>query len=307
MRIVVTGASGFIGSHLCRDLVAEGHTVAALSRSPEPRRLRDLAGRVTLMLGELSDLVDCAEAIADFAPDAVAHLGWRGVAGADRHASSQIDNIGWTAELIERCRDAGARVFLGVGSQAEYGPKPGPVAPDADPRPTTLYGEVKLATARIGARLAEGAGLRFVWMRVFSVFGPDDHPYWMLPGLIGSLLRGERPALTAGDQLWDFLPVADAARAIRLALATEGARGVYNLGSGRAPRLRDTVKTVRDLVDSALPLGFGEIPYGPNAVMHLEADIASLRRDTGWEPSPSLGPALAETVAWYRAHRWATA
>ncbi len=64
------------------------------------------------------------------------------------------------------------------------------------------------------------------------------------------------------------------------------------------------MEAVRDLVDPALPLGFGEVPYGPNAVMHLEADVASLRRDTGWEPSPDLGPALAETVAWYRANPW---
>ena len=257
-----------------------------------------------ILRGELSDLATCSNAIEDFAPDAVVHLAWRGVAGAERQASAQVDNIGWTAELMERCRVAGAQAFLGVGSQAEYGPKSGPVAPDADTRPTTLYGEAKLATARIGARLAEGAGLRFVWMRVFSVFGPDDHPYWMLPSLIGSLLRGERPALTAGDQLWDFLPVADAVRAIRLALETDAARGVYNLGSGRAPRLRETVRAVRDLVDPALPLGFGEVPYGANPVMHLQADVASLKRDTGWKPSPDLGPALTEMVAWYRANFW---
>lgn len=304
MRIVVTGASGFIGSHLCRDLVANGHEVAILSRSRDPRRIRDLAGRITFIPGEFSCISACADAIVAFGPEAVAHLGWQGVAGADRHSSGQVDNIGWTVDLLESCHDAGARVFLGVGSQAEYGPKSEPISPDAVARPTTLYGEAKLATARISARLADQTGMRFVWMRVFSVFGPDDHPYWMLPSLIGALLRGERPALTGGDQLWDFLAVADAARAIRLALESESAHGIYNLGSGRAPRLRGTIEAVRDLIDPALPLGFGELPYGANQVMRLEADVTTLQRDTGWQPAGDLGPALAETVDWYRANPW---
>ena len=304
MRIIVTGASGFIGSHLCRDLVANGHDVAVLSRSREPRRLVDLLGRITLIEGELSDLAACSEPIAGFAPEAVAHLGWQGVAGKDREAASQVDNVGWTVDLLERCREAGARTFLGVGSQAEYGPKSELIAPDDAPRPTTLYGEVKLATARIGARLAEGHGMRFVWTRVFSVFGPDDHPYWMLPSLIGALLRRERPALTGGDQLWDFLPVADAARAIRLCLESDRASGVYNLGSGRAPRLKETIEAVRDLIDPELTLGFGEVPYRHDQVMRLQADVSALRHDTGWDPTTDLALSLAETVGWYRDNRW---
>ena len=304
MRIIVTGASGFMGSHLCRDLVANGHEVAVLSRSREPRRLQDLFGRVTFIEGELSDLAACYGPIAGFTPDAVAHLGWQGVAGRDRDAASQVDNIGWTIDLLELCRQAGARTFLGVGSQAEYGPKSEPIAPDDATRPTTIYGEAKLASARIGARLAEQHDMRFVWMRVFSVFGPDDHPYWMLPSLIGSLLRRERPALTGGDQLWDFLPVADAARAIRLCIETERASGVYNLGSGRAPRLRVTIEAVRDLVDPELALGWGELPYRHDQVMRLQADVSALRRDIGWEPAADLVLALTETVGWYRENRW---
>lgn len=304
MRVLLTGGGGFIGSHLCRGLIEAGHDVAALSRGGEPWRLRDVRDRVTLIRGDLASLDGCAGAVEAFAPDAVAHLGWQGVANFDRNDPVQVRNVGWTADLLDLGRRAGARVFLGLGSQAEYGPKSAVTGPSDETRPTTLYGECKLAAGRIGARLAAESGMRFVWMRVFSTFGPADHAYWMVPGLIGSLMRGERPALTLGEQRWDFLFVTDAARAIRLALETEAASGFYALGSGSAPTLRSTVEAIRDAVDPSLPLGFGDVPYRPDQVMRLQADVSALHRDLGWEPRIGIGEGIAETVAWYKANPW---
>ena len=304
MRILLTGGSGFIGSHLCRELVDAGHTVAALSRGTSLWRMKDALDAVTLVKGDLGNLAACAQAISSFRPEAVAHLGWQGVANFDRDSPLQVKNIGWTAELFEMARDVGARVFLGLGSQAEYGPKSAVIGADDATSPTTLYGEAKLATGRIAARLANDAGMRFVWMRVFSTYGSKDHPYWMVPSLIGRLLKGERPALTAGDQLWDFLHVADAARAIRLALETDDAHGFYALGSGHAPRLRSTIETIRDEIDPRLPLGFGDVAYRPDQVMILQADTSGLTRDCGWEPRMDLRAGLAHTVAWYKSNPW---
>lgn len=304
MRVLLTGGGGFIGSHACRDLVHAGHAVAVLSRSRRPWRIDDLLGRIGLIQGDLADLEASAEQIRSFAPDAVVHAGWQGVGNQDRNAPGQVDNIGWMADLMALVHEVGTRVFLGLGSQAEYGPKSDMIGPDDEPRPTTLYGEVKLAAGRIGASLARQYGMRFVWMRVFSTFGPTDHPYWMIPGLIGDLLDGKKPALTAGDQLWDFLFVEDAARAIRLALETDGAQGVYALGSGAAPRLRETIEAVRNAIDPALPLGFGDVPYRPDQVMRLQADTAALRRDLNWEPKVCLEDGLRRTVDWYMANRW---
>ena len=146
--------------------------------------------------------------------------------------------------------------------------------------------------------------MRFVWMRVFSTFGPADHAYWMIPGLIGSLMKRERPTLTLGEQRWDFLFVADAARAIRLALDTEAAAGVYALGSGVAPTLRSTVEAIRDAIDPSLPLGFGDVAYRPDQVMLLQADVSALHRDLGWKPRTTIDEGIMETVAWYQANSW---
>lgn len=304
MRVLVTGGSGFIGCHLCLDLIEAGHEVAVVSRDACSWRLEPIISRISVIRGDLSTLDRCAEAMAEFRPDAVAHLGWQGVGNLDRNSPAQVKNIAWTAELIERSHAMGAKVFLGLGSQAEFGPRSAAIGPDDKTEPTTLYGESKLAAGRIASRLAEHVHIRCIWMRVFSIFGPKDHAYWMIPSLIGSLLKGQRPALTLGEQLWDFLYVEDAVRAMRLALETEAARGVYALGSGAAPSLRSTIEIIRDQIDPNLQLGFGEIAYRPDQVMLLQADISALRRDLGWEPRTDLRRGLADTVAWYSANQW---
>ena len=92
----------------------------------------------------------------------------------------------------------------------------------------------------------------------------------------------------------------DVAEAVHAVAATKTARGVYNLGSGRAIPVREVVERIRDCVDPSRPLGFGELAYRPDQVMHLEADITRLKRDTGWSPSTSLADGIERTVRWYR-------
>src|SRR5205809_3338037 len=118
----------------------------------------------------------------------------------------------------------------------------------------------------------------------------------MIPYLIDALHHGERPALTLGEQSWDYIYVRDAAEAIYMAAAAGGASGAFNLGSGEAHTLRSVVERVRDLVDPSLPLGFGEVPYRPDQVMHLQADITRLKALTGWHPRTTLDEGLRWTV-----------
>jgi len=300
MRIFLTGASGFIGSALCRALLDAGHEVAALTRTEKPWRVADRTDEITWISGSLETISDWQEELRSFHPDAVGHLGWAGVANSDRDSCIQVDNLPWCAKLVELASSAGAHTFLGLGSQAEYGPKPEAIASDAETDPTTLYGEAKLAACNICGHLARLHGMRFVWMRVFSTYGPGDHPYWMIPSIIDLMLQGKSPALTAGEQQWGFLHVEDAARAIRMAFETEAARGIYALGSPDAPRLRATVEAIRDYIDPSLMLGFGEVPYREDQVMYLAADTTRLKEDLDWAPVVPLDEGLRQTVDWFR-------
>jgi nucleoside-diphosphate-sugar epimerase len=142
--------------------------------------------------------------------------------------------------------------------------------------------------------------MRFAWARVFSAYGPWDHADTLIMHCIASLLRGEKPALTACEQRWDYLHIQDVGRALFL-IGEKGRDGsAYNIGSGQARPLRDYVEIVRDAIDPSLPLGLGEVPYAPGQVMHLCADIASLSADTGFLPAISFDEGIRQTIAWYQ-------
>ena len=301
-RVFVTGASGFVGSAVVRELVSQGREVAVLLRaSSAPQRLAGCADKLRVVRADLRGLEAVAGEIADFKPDAVLHLGWEGVKGAERNSPMQAANIESSMALFRIAGDLGCKAFVGMGSQAEYGPAPGKLDESAPTRPTTVYGAAKLSTCLMLDRLGAANGQPFAWLRLFSSYGPGDDPSWLLQYLARMLLSGQRPALTAAQQMWDYIHVDDVAGAVIAAMDAR-AHGVFNLGSGQAHRLEDIITTLRDLIDPGLPLGFGEVPYRPDQVMHLEADIARLTAATGWRPQVSLEVGLRQVIDWLREH-----
>jgi UDP-glucose 4-epimerase len=166
-------------------------------------------------------------------------------------------------------------------------------------RPVTAYGVAKLASAVLTAKMSEMVDIRHTWVRLAAVYGPGDDPKHLIPSTIRTLLAGKKPALTLGEQRWDYLYVEDAAKAL-VRIAATGATGILNLASGETIVIRKLVEHIRALVDPALPLGFGDDAYRDDQVMHLEPDIARLRSATGWEREVSLDDGLRRTIAWYR-------
>lgn len=299
-KILVTGATGFIGAAVARQLVQEGRDVALTLRpNTNTHRITDLLNHVTIIHADLNDPSLDANLFTAFSPDAAAHLAWSGVHGSDRNNPAQIENVPATVALYRAVTATGCRRIVALGSQAEYGPCANRASESTPTNPTTIYGAAKLATFWLLNRMAAVDGVSAAWLRLFSSYGPGDHPNWMIPYLINTLLRRERPALTQCEQLWDYIYVDDAAAAV-VALIDNDAQGPFNLGSGEAQPLRKIVETIRDQIDPALPLGFGEVPYRPDQVMHLEADINRLRSATGWAPKMSLEEGLARTINHFR-------
>ncbi len=302
-KILVTGATGFVGARVVRQLVEQGRDVAVLVReSSATRRIDDIIGRCTVIRGDLAQIGATSAALSGYGPQAVLHLAWGGVKGADRNHLMQLRNVQSSIALYEMTQALGCGHFVGLGSQAEYGLLSGRIAETAPTRPTTLYGAAKLATGLVLERAAAATERPFSWLRLFSSYGPDDNPSWLIPYLIARLQAGERPSLTPGEQVWDYLHVDDVAAGVIAALDA-GAVGVFNLGSGQGRPLRDIITTLRDTIDPALPLGFGEVPYRPDQVMHLEADIGALTAATGWQPTIDLAEGLASTAAWFGQER----
>lgn len=301
MRLFITGASGFVGAVTLRLALEAGHEVAAPVRpgSSAPR-LIPFAGQYQHLDLDLHDTPKVVAAIALFRPDAVLHLAWWGVANTARFERLQItDNIEMACVLVEAAASAGASAFIGMGSQGEYGAASS-MQENALPAPTSLYGAAKIAALHLTHQLAAQAGLRHVWLRLFSTYGPEDNDGWLIPMLIVKMLAGRRPRTTLGTQCWDWLHVDDVARAVLSVATTPTVKGVFNLGSGQAIAVREVIERIRDLAAPGMELVFGEIPFRPDQVMHMEADITRLKAATGWAPLIPIDKGLAQTVAWYR-------
>jgi len=301
MKLFITGASGFVGAELLRIALDDGHEVVAPVRPTSgAHRLAPYKGRYTHLALDIGDAVALTSALEATRPDAVVHLAWAGVNNAARFDQTQITlNIDTACALVNAAGAAGCSAFVGVGSQGEYGASSA-MLEDCLPTPTTLYGAAKVATLFLTTQLAAQAGMRHAWLRLFSTYGPDDNDGWMIPSLIKQMLQGQRPKTTLGTQHWDWLHVTDVARGILATAVSPTATGVFNLGSGRAIRVRDAIEMLRDLAAPQMELKFGEIPFRPDQVMRMQANIEKLRAATGWAPRIGMREGMASTVAWYR-------
>ena len=203
-------------------------------------------------------------------------------------------------EAVKLAGRLGCKVFVGAGSQAEYGRVSGILTPDTPCAPENEYGRAKLRASKETRALCHTLGMRHVWTRILSIYGPYDGDRTMVMSLITALLNGQKPSLTAGEQKWDYLYADDAAEALLL-LAERGKDDrIYPIGSGVARPLREYVEIIRDEIDPKLPLGFGEVPYSEKQVMYLCADISALRSDTGFEPKISFVEGARRTIGFVR-------
>jgi nucleoside-diphosphate-sugar epimerase len=295
---VVTGPTGAIGIALCERLLSENIKVYALVRPDSLRAARLPEGSSVIPCG-LSELGRLRDMIPE-GSDAFFHLGWEGTSGAGRNdVIEQERNIRYTLEAVSAAKSLGCKVFIGAGSQAEHGRSDAPLRSDIPCFPENGYGIAKLCAGMMSRIECKRNGIEHIWARVLSVYGPGDGENAMIPGVIKKLLRGEKPALTAGGQIWDYLYSDDAADAF-FRMAVSGIDGaVYPLGSGKGRRLREYVETLRDSINPSLPLGFGELPYGPLQVMTLVADISELYRDTGFRPRIPFEEGIKRTIKWF--------
>lgn len=296
-KAVITGPTGAIGIALCQELAENGIIVYAVCRPGSCRAavlpVHPNILRVDCDLAELSKLTELIPEGAD----AFFHFAWAHTIGPGRNdMSAQIQNVRYTIDAVQAAKQLQCQVFVGAGSQAEYGRVEGLLKPDTPCFPENGYGMAKLCAGQMSRVECQKLEMDHVWARILSIYGPGDGPATMISSVIEQLLRGETPALTAGIQQWDYLYSGDAARAFRL-MALHGADGsVYPLGSGKTKAIKDYVGILRNQIDPNLRLGFGEIPYGPLQVMHLQADITALQQDTGFVPETTFAIGIQNTI-----------
>lgn len=298
---VVTGPTGAVGTALIQKLAAEGVRVYAVVRR-ESGRIGNLPKDplVVPVLLDLSQLSELKKQIVEPC-DIFYHLGWAGTIGAGRDdVYLQNQNVKYTLDAVRAAKELGCRRFVGAGSQAEYGRVEGLLRPDTPAVPETGYGMAKLCAGQMSRLICEQLEMEHIWVRILSVYGPYDGEKTMIMSAIRAFLKRETPEFTAGEQLWDYLYSKDAALALYL-LGEKGVGGkTYCLGSGQARKLAEYITILRDSIHPSLSMKLGAVPYGEKQVMYLCADIASLKKDTGFEPVYTFEKGIRETISWYR-------
>ena len=296
---VVTGASGMLGIALIRKLTAEGYGVYAVVR-PNSKRICNSPKQddVTIVECDLQDYQQLPTLIGNDC-EMFFHFAWEGTFGNSRNDTDlQMRNIVGALDAAKAAKALGCKVFLGAGSQAEYGRSSAMLSPESPAFPENGYGIAKLCAGQMTRIFCSRNNIRHIWCRIFSVYGEYDGDQTMVMLAVNKFLKGEKPNFTAGEQLWDYLYCEDAAKAFYLA-AEKGKDGsVYCVGSGTVRPLREYILAIRDAVNPALEVGFGEIPYSEKQVMYLQADISSLKKDTGFVPDYSFKQGIAKTVEW---------
>lgn len=292
---IVNGALGSVGIALVENLVSKGIKTYAVVY-PGDDRIALLPREAQIVPCDMRNIADLKDLIT-VQVDAFFHLAWMGTIGPGRDDMLlQTVNIKCAINAAYVAADLGCRVYVGVGSQAEHGRIEGLVKPESPCFPVTGYGMAKLCAGEMTRSVCKQLGLRHVWARILSVYGPNDGPLSVTSVIMDKLLAGEKPALTAGEQKWDYLYADDAAEGLYCMAASGKDGAIYPLGSGEVKTLREYFEMIRDAIDPSLPLGLGKIPYAPNQVMHLQADLTTLQEDTGFCPRVSFQNGIQITV-----------
>jgi nucleoside-diphosphate-sugar epimerase len=302
MRVFLTGASGFIGSHVARALLSTGCEVAILTRPGNPLwRLHDVAHRMTLLKGELSDIAALRPALGEWKPEACIHLAWYAEPNKYLTSPENIPALTASLTLLDELIKAGCRQVVMAGTCAEYDTDAGFLREDGPTRPTTIYAAAKLSLSLLGQQIASAAGVRFAWARLFYLYGPYEDERRAVPALIRALLRGETFRATKGEQVRDYLHVEDVASAL-CALAERGVSGIVNIASGAPVTMRQVMETVGEITGRPDLIRFGELPYRDWEPRFICGDSRRLRSETGWKPQyPTLRSGLLQTMEWWKA------
>ena len=295
MRVFLTGASGFIGAHVTKILLKRDHEVALLSRPGDPMtRLQSLDGSFDAIKGTLEDADLLEKSINRFKPEACIHLAWYAEPGKYLDSAQNIQSLASSLSLFQTLIKAGCRQIVAAGTCFEYDTKFGYLHEDTPTRPASLYAAAKLSCCLIASQLAAQAEISFAWGRIFYPYGPQEDQRRLVPAAIKALNQGVAFPASPGDQVRDYIHVADVAAAF-CTLMEKQAEGVFNISTGVPVSIRQLLEALGRLMNRSDLIQLGMLPYRNWEPPFICGDNTLLRK-LGWSPCYSLEAGLSETI-----------
>ena len=295
-KIVITGATSFIGVHLIQEWLKYDCDIYAIVR-PNSMNISRLSVNPHIHIVEL--VMDDYDQISSKVQEAdyFYHLAWEGARVPYRDDQKiQEHNYLCSLKAMHAAHLIGCKFFMGSGSQAEYGKMDDSVTEQTKCLPNTEYGKFKLKTCIELEKLATDYDMRFIWTRIFSIYGKYDYDKSLISSCLKKMSVNESIELTECKQLWDFLYVGDAASAMIMFANTTCQNGIYNLASGDIRPLREYIIEMRNILHSKSELNFGAIPYEISGPVNLQPDIYKIKNEINWAPQVSFSDGIIKTV-----------
>lgn len=262
MTYIISGATSFLGVELAQELLQQGHQVTAICRL-DSHGLKNMPEGVKIVYAQMDEYGGLDTKITH--ADMFVHLAWAGTGHDGRDAAQvQQENIAYTLDAMRAAAKIGCKVFVMAGSQAEYGSTTLPQQETMHCEPFSEYGKAKLQMWEEGKKVAGELGMKYLHLRIFSLFGETDHPWTLVMSCIDKMLRNESKDLSPCTQNWNFLYVKDAARQIAMlcqhAVETEGYTSeIYQIASDDTRPLKDFVERMKELTGTKSELHYGAV------------------------------------------------
>lgn len=300
-KVIVTGANGFLGTALCRELSNQGTSVIAVVRNEEENisNIENLKG-LRVVYSDLSEFKKLHKKISDRDVDVLYHLAWVGSAGSLRGNSEvQFNNIRYTCDTVEACSKMNCKRFVFASSIMEYEIE-ALMATDATPGINTLYSSAKVSADYMARTIAGSLEVDYIRAVISNIYGPGELSPRLVNTSIRKLLKGEHCAFSAGEQTYDFIYIDDAAKTF-VAIGEKGVTNrTYYIGSQNPKPLKDFLCELRDQVDPNIEIGLGEIPFNGVSLTYDEFNVYAVKEDTGFVPRVSFAEGIKSTIKWIK-------
>lgn len=306
-KVIVTGATGFIGRHFLKGMIEKNIEVYAIARKyvelDELRKSNN--NNVHWIIG---DIIEESENITHFIiqeggedADCFYHLAWNGVAACDKNDfDKQIKNIALGMKAMDICKNIHCSRFVNLGTVGEYVSLDGLINEKWVPSPADIYGAVKVAVRNILNVRAIQERIDMMNTILCSTYGEyrcDDN---IISYTIKKLMKRECPEFGSLEQIWDFLYVEDVVTALYL-IGEKGVGGkTYSIGSGVYRHLYEYIEIIRDEIDPLLPLGIGKLGNKYQKVLNSCVDTFQLQKDTGFKPRYTFAEGIRKTIRYFK-------
>ena len=304
MPVLVTGAEGFIGSHLCARLVKEGAQVSALVRSgADLSRLSAIEENISLNPLDIREIDQVEECVAAVRPQRIFHLAAVTNVNRDWNSLPLVTgvNLGGTINLIRALSSVDYEILITTCTAEAYGRNPAPFTEEMPLDPISPYSFSKAAATEFCRMAAASLGASVRILRLFLVYGPGQGEERFLPQLIRAALTGRPFRMTAGEQTREYTYIDDVIEGMLVASRSiPGLGEVYNLGTGDEIPLNRLVETVESIAGCRINRDPETLPYRSREIQRFVGDHRLIKEDLGWIPKVDLAEGLRRTIARYR-------